>query len=71
MMTSMTTNLGRRSIKTSDVVRAQRLFQDLAPEALDQLCRVARLVRFSRGEAVFLKGDDAMLCSSWSKAQSG
>lgn len=59
MMTSMTTNLGRRSIKTSDVVRAQRLFQDLAPEALDQLCRVARLVRFSRGETVFLKGDDA------------
>jgi len=58
-MTSMTTNLGRRSTKTSDVVGAHRLFQDLAPDALDQLCRSACIVRFRRGETIFLKGDAA------------
>jgi CRP-like cAMP-binding protein len=53
-----------RSRDTSDsaidkaaILRGQSLFCDLAPAALDELCRYAKPLRFKRGETVFLKGD--------------
>jgi CRP-like cAMP-binding protein len=47
------------SAEKCDAVRAQPLFQDLPPAALDPLCRSARVVRSGRGETIFLKGDPA------------
>ncbi|QOZ35903.1 Crp/Fnr family transcriptional regulator [Bradyrhizobium sp. CCBAU 53421] len=39
------------------VLRKHPLFSDLAPEALDQLCRYARHTSLKRGATIFSKGD--------------
>ncbi len=39
------------------VLRKHPMFSDLAPEAMDQLCRYAKLTSLKRGAALFSKGD--------------
>jgi CRP/FNR family transcriptional regulator, cyclic AMP receptor protein len=56
-MPSTMTDARIGAIDKAAILRDQPLFRDLAPASLDELCRYARPVRFSREEAVFLKGD--------------
>ena len=47
---------GSSSIKSS-VLRQHPIFRDLAPEALDQLCRCAKHTALKRGATIFAKDD--------------
>ena len=39
------------------VLRKHPIFSDLAPDAMDQLCRYAKLTSLRRGASLFSKGD--------------
>lgn len=56
-MASRPSDLRNGAIDKAAVLRGHALFAELSPAALEELCRYARPVRFSRGETVFLKGD--------------
>src|ERR1700688_3788425 len=45
------------AIDKAIVLRQHALFRDLAPAALDRLCRYAKVLKLKRGAKVFSKGD--------------
>src|ERR1700746_975952 len=47
------------SSKLLSVLRQHPIFRDLAPEALDQLCRYAKPTVLKRGATIFVKDDPA------------
>src|SRR5215475_7482681 len=46
-----------RAYQFASVLRQHPMFRDLAPEALDQLCRYAKHTALKRGATIFAKDD--------------
>jgi CRP/FNR family transcriptional regulator, cyclic AMP receptor protein len=57
MPTKLTNVPCSSSSKLLSVLRQHPAFRHLAPEALDQLCRYAKLTVLKRGATIFIKGD--------------
>jgi CRP/FNR family transcriptional regulator, cyclic AMP receptor protein len=59
MPTNLTNVPCSSSSKLLSVLRQHPIFRDLAPEALDQLCRYAKPTVLKRGATIFVKDDPA------------
>src|SRR5215475_2547161 len=56
-MSTMLASMPSSSSIKSSVLRQHPIFRDLAPEALDQLCRYAKHAALKRGATIFAKDD--------------
>src|SRR5215475_16097038 len=56
-MSTMLASMPSSSSIKSSVLRQHPIFRDLAPEALDQLCRYAKRTALKRGATIFAKDD--------------